>query len=215
MKTSDFDYHLPPELIAQQPLADRAASRMMVVDRATGEIRHDQFRNIGRCLRAGDLLVLNDTKVIPARIWSREPEVELLLVEKLGPDRWSALVKPGKRAKVGATLQFEDGVSGVIEGETDFGGRTLRFSGDVEAYMAAHGVAPLPPYIKRAMADRRDVRETRIANVTRRCLRASRARWPRRRRDCISPRRCWSNFSPQASVTRSSRCTSASARFGP
>ena len=149
MKTSQFDYPLPPELIAQQPLADRAASRMMVLDRATGEIRHDVFRHLGRHLRAGDLLVLNDTKVIPARIWSREPEVELLLVEKLGPDRWTALVKPGKRAKPGATLQFEDGVTAVVDGETDFGGRTLRFAGDDERYLAAHGAAPLPPYIKR------------------------------------------------------------------
>ena len=149
MKTADFDYHLPPELIAQEPLADRAASRMMVVNRATGEIRHDHFRNLGQHLRAGDLLVLNDTKVIPARIWSREPEVELLLVEKLGVDRWSALVKPGKRAKVGATLRFNDGVSAVVEGETVFGGRVLRFTGDVEAYVAAHGVTPLPPYIER------------------------------------------------------------------
>ena len=153
MRTSEFDYHPPPELIAQQPLDDRAASRMMVVDRATGEIRHDQFRNIGRHLRPRDVLVLNDTKVIPARIWSCQPEIELLLVEKLGPHRWSALVKPGKRAKVGAVLQFEDGVTGVIEGKTDFGGRTLRFSGDVEAYLVAHGAAPLPPYIKRAMPD--------------------------------------------------------------
>jgi S-adenosylmethionine:tRNA ribosyltransferase-isomerase len=153
MKTSEFDYHLPPELIAQQPLADRTASRMMVVNRATGEIRHGVFRNLGRYLHAGDLLVLNDTKVIPARIWSREPEVELLLVEKLGANHWSALVKPGKRARVGATLRFEDGVSAVIERETDFGGRTLRFSGDVDAYMTAHGVAPLPPYIKRGPPD--------------------------------------------------------------
>jgi S-adenosylmethionine:tRNA ribosyltransferase-isomerase len=149
MKTADFDYHLPPELIAQQPLADRAASRMMVVNRATSEIRHDHFRNLGQHLRAGDLLVLNDTKVIPARIWSHDPEVELLLVEKLGVDRWSALVKPGKRAKVDATLRFEDGMSAVVEGETEFGGRVLRFTGDVEAYIAAYGVPPLPPYIKR------------------------------------------------------------------
>jgi len=153
MKTSEFDYHLPPELIAQQPLEDRAASRMMVVNRATGEIRHDVFRNLGQYLQAGDLLVLNDTKVIPARIWSREPQVELLLVEKLDANRWSALVKPGKRAKVGATLHFEDGVSAVIEGETDFGGRVLRLSGDIAAYMMAHGVAPLPPYIKRGAHD--------------------------------------------------------------
>lgn len=150
MKTSEFDYLLPPELIAQQPLADRASSRMMVVERATGEIRHDEFRHLDRYLHARDLLVLNDTKVIPARIWSREPEVELLLVEKTAADRWTAMVKPGKRAKTGATLFFEDGVTAVVEGETDFGGRTLRFSGDVDSYLAAHGAVPLPPYIKRA-----------------------------------------------------------------
>ena len=131
MKTADFDYHLPPELIAQEPLADRAASRMMVVNRATSEIRHDRFRNLGQHLHTGDLLVLNDTKVIPARIWSREPDVELLLVEKLGVGRWSALVRPGKRAKVGTNLRFEDGVSAVVEGEAEFGGRVLRFVGDV------------------------------------------------------------------------------------
>ena len=150
MKTSDFDYALPPELIAQQPLADRAASRMMIVNRAAGEIRHDQFRELGQHLRARDLLVLNDTRVIPARIWSREPAVELLLVEKIGAQRWTTLVKPGKRAKPGATLRFDDGVTALVESETDFGGRTLRFSGDVESYIAAHGAAPLPPYIKRA-----------------------------------------------------------------
>jgi S-adenosylmethionine:tRNA ribosyltransferase-isomerase len=150
VKTSEFDYNLPPESIAQQALADRAASRMMVVNRATGEIRHDVFRDLGRYLHAGDLLVLNDTKVIPARIWSREPVVELLLVEKIGTGRWTALVKPGKRAKPGVTLRFEDNLTAMIEGETDFGGRTLRFSRDVEPYLEAHGVAPLPPYIKRA-----------------------------------------------------------------
>jgi S-adenosylmethionine:tRNA ribosyltransferase-isomerase len=156
VKTADFDYQLPPELIAQQPLDDRTASRMMVVNRATGEIRHDEFRHLGRYLRAGDLLVLNNTKVIPARIWSRDPKVELLLVENLGADRWSALVKPGKRAKVGAILQFDDGVSAVIEDESDFGGRILRFSSDVGKYIAAHGAAPLPPYIKRHPPDDKD-----------------------------------------------------------
>jgi S-adenosylmethionine:tRNA ribosyltransferase-isomerase len=168
MKTSEFDYVLPPELIAQQPLADRAASRMMVVERATGEIRHEEFRHLGRYLRAGDLLVLNDTKVIPARIWSREPKVELLLVEKIGVDRWTALVKPGKRAKPGATLQFENGMTAVVEGGSDFGGRALRFSGDVDSYLAAHGVAPLPPYIKRteqSLAADRDRYQTVFARM--------------------------------------------------
>jgi len=149
MKTADFDYDLPAELIAQQPLTDRAASRMMVVNRVTGEICHEQFRNIGRYLHAGDLLVLNDTKVIPARIWSKSPAVELLLVEDLGGNRWSALVKPGKRAKPGTALVFSGELTALIEGETDFGGRVLQFSNDVRPYLAEHGVAPLPPYIKR------------------------------------------------------------------
>ena len=149
MKTSDFDYELPPELIAQQPLADRAASRMMVVNRATGEIHHDDFRNLGRYVLPGDLLVLNDTKVIPARIWSQSPAVELLLVEDLGGNRWSAMVKPGKRAKPGSVLEFADRLSAAVEGETDFGGRVLAFNADVRPFLAAHGAAPLPPYIKR------------------------------------------------------------------
>jgi len=149
LKTSDFDYHLPEELIAQQPLADRAASRMMVVNRATGEIRHDRFSNLAGHLQPGDLLVLNDTKVIPARIWSTKPLIELLLVENLGNNRWSALVKPGHRAKVGRNLFFTPWLSAAIEGETDFGGRVLRFTGNVDSYLQHHGEPPLPPYINR------------------------------------------------------------------
>ena len=158
MKTSDFDYELLEELIAQQPLADRTASRMMVVNRVSGEIRHDHFRNIGNYLRPGDLLVLNDTKVIPARIWSKEPVAELLLVENLGDNRWSALVKPAKKAKRGALLKFEEEMQATVEGETDFGGRVFKFSADVDAYLATHGVAPLPPYIKRAAPDAGDLK---------------------------------------------------------
>lgn len=157
MKTSDFDYELPAALIAQQPLADRAASRMMVVERATGTIRHDLFRNLSRYLLGDDLLVLNDTKVIPARIWSKQPVIEFLLVEDLGSNRWSALVKPGRRAKMGAALQFEDDLRGTIVGETEFGGRVVEFSADVQPFLAAHGVAPLPPYIKRATPDAGDL----------------------------------------------------------
>lgn len=178
VKTSEFDYHLPPELIAQQPLADRAASRMMVVNRVTGEIRHDQFRNLGAYLRPGDLLVLNDTKVIPVRIWAKEPAVELLLVEKLDANRWTALVKPAKRARTGAVLKFvgatflsrgnrgknappteteKIALTAVVEGTTDFGGRMLRFTGDVEGYMKQFGAAPLPPYIKRPAREAADL----------------------------------------------------------
>ena len=149
MKTAEFDYELPAELIAQQPLPDRAASRMMVVERASGKICHEQFRHLGAYLRAGDLLVLNDTKVIPARIWSRSPAVELLLVENLGDNRWSALVKPGHRVKVGFKLRFTPWFNAVVEGEADFGGRVLRFEGNVDSYLQHHGAAPLPPYIHR------------------------------------------------------------------
>ena len=156
MRTADFDYQLPDALIAQQPLAERTAARLMVVDRATGRIRHEQFRNLPAFLQIGDLLVLNDTKVIPARIWSQSPAVELLLVENLGQNRWTALVKPGARAKAGMQLRFTPWFNAVVEGETDFGGRVLRFTGDVESYLQHHGVPPLPPYIDRAVtgADR-------------------------------------------------------------
>jgi S-adenosylmethionine:tRNA ribosyltransferase-isomerase len=149
VKTADFDYDLPAELIAQQPLEDRAASRMMVVDRASGEIHHDHFRNLGRFLLPGDLLVLNDTKVLPARIWSKQPVVELLLVENLGGNRWAVLVKPGRRAKHDSVLEFEEGLCATVEGDADFGGRILHFTGDVESYAEKFGAAPLPPYIRR------------------------------------------------------------------
>jgi S-adenosylmethionine:tRNA ribosyltransferase-isomerase len=157
VKTADFDYELPAELIAQQPLADRAASRMMVVDRAAGKVRHDQFRNLGRYILPGDLLVLNNTKVIPARIWSESPVVEFLLVEDLGGNRWSALVKPVKRAKPGTVLAFAGALTATVEAETEFGGRILRFSADIQPFLAEHGVAPLPPYIKRARPDSADL----------------------------------------------------------
>jgi S-adenosylmethionine:tRNA ribosyltransferase-isomerase len=157
VKTSEFDYDLPPELIAQQPLTDRAASRMMVVDRSTGSIRHEMFRNLGHHLGPGDLLVLNDTKVVPARIWSKQPAVELLLVEKLDAARWSALVKPGRKARIGATLTFESSdLVATVEKTTEFGGRVLHFTGDVEAYMEQFGATPLPPYIKHSGLDATD-----------------------------------------------------------
>jgi S-adenosylmethionine:tRNA ribosyltransferase-isomerase len=166
MKTAEFDYELPAELIAQQPLPDRAASRMMIVERATGEIRHEQFRDLGTYLHAGDLLVLNDTKVIPARIWSQSPIVELLLVENLGDNRWSALVKPGHRAKVGAKLRFTPWFNAVVEDEADFGGRVLRFEGNVDSYLQHHGAAPLPPYIERpAVAADRERYQTVFARA--------------------------------------------------
>ena len=166
MRTADFDYPLPEELIAQHPLPDRTAARMLVVERATGTLRHDQFRNLSAYLRPGDLLVLNDTKVIPARIWSQSPNVEILLVENLGDNRWSALVKPGHRAPVGRRLQFTPWFNAVVEGEADFGGRILKFTGDVASYLQHHGAMPLPPYIDRpATAADRDRYQTVFAQT--------------------------------------------------
>jgi len=156
MKTAEFDYNLPDKLIAQQPLADRAAARMLVIERATGKFRHDHVHNLAKYLQPGDRLVLNDTKVIPARIWSSRPNLELLLVENLGNNRWSALVKPGARAKVGARLEFVPWLHAVVEGETEFGGRVLQFTGNVESYLIHHGAPPLPPYIERAKTDPAD-----------------------------------------------------------
>jgi len=156
MKTAEFNYSLPDELIAQQPLADRAAARMLVIERATGTLRHDHFHNLAKYLQTGDRLVLNDTKVIPARIWSSRPNLEFLLVENLGKNRWTALVKPGDRAKIGVRLEFVPWLHAVIEGETEFGGRVLQFTGNVESYLTHHGVPPLPPYIERAKTDPAD-----------------------------------------------------------
>jgi len=110
MKTSDFDYALPPELIAQQPLAQRDAARMLMLDRAHGTMEHRSFADLPDCLRAGDLVVLNDTRVIPARLLGRKPsggQIEVLLVEELSPLRWLALAKPAKRLREGMEIVFE------------------------------------------------------------------------------------------------------------
>jgi len=158
MRVEDFDYPLPPERIAQQPLTDRAASLLLVVHRDSGEIEHHRFRDLPEYLRAGDLLVVNDTRVMPARLIGRKRDtggrVEVLLEKQLAPDRWEALVKPGRRLQVGAALEFGDGQqSAEIVGRTAHGGRLIEFSGDVTALMESCGAVPLPPYIHTALAD--------------------------------------------------------------
>ena len=131
----------------------------------SGEIVHDQFRNLGRHLQAGDLLVLNNTKVIPARIWSVKPVVELLLVENLGANRWTAMVKPGKRARVGMRLEFAPWLKAEVTGETETGERILQFTGNVESYLQHHGSAPLPPYIKQSTPGDRERYQTVYAQT--------------------------------------------------
>ncbi|KFL14728.1 S-adenosylmethionine tRNA ribosyltransferase [Geobacillus stearothermophilus] len=160
MKVDLFDFHLPEELIAQTPLPDRAASRLMVLDKRTGAIRHETFRNIISYLNPGDCLVLNDTRVMPARLYGEKAEtggtVEVLLLKQLDGDRWETLVKPGKRVKPGTKLTFGGGkLEAVCLDTLEHGGRVLEFSYDGLFYevLAELGEMPLPPYIKEKLDD--------------------------------------------------------------
>ncbi|MDX2226984.1 MAG: tRNA preQ1(34) S-adenosylmethionine ribosyltransferase-isomerase QueA [Verrucomicrobiae bacterium] len=152
-KTADFDYPLPGELIAQHPAADRAAARMMVLDRATQSITHDTFANFPNYLRPGDLAVLNDTKVFPARLFSTDGRMELLLLEEIGPRTWKSLTKPGRRAKPGAVFEIGPAKVRVLE-VLDDGERVIQFDREVD--FEAVGTIPLPPYIEREKPEETD-----------------------------------------------------------
>ncbi|AAM24413.1 S-adenosylmethionine:tRNA ribosyltransferase-isomerase [Caldanaerobacter subterraneus subsp. tengcongensis MB4] len=161
MKRSEFYFDLPEELIAQEPLEDRASSRLMILDRRTGEIKHDIFKNITKYLKEGDCLVLNDTKVIPARLIGQREDsggkVELLLLRRTSMNEWEVLVKPGKRAKVGKRVVFGNGelVAEIID-TTEAGGRIARFyyDGVFEEVLDRLGEMPVPPYIKKKLKDK-------------------------------------------------------------
>ncbi|MBL4951265.1 tRNA preQ1(34) S-adenosylmethionine ribosyltransferase-isomerase QueA [Neobacillus sp. OS1-32] len=160
MKVDLFDFHLPEELIAQVPLKKRAESRLMVLNKKTGEISHEIFKNITKYLRAGDCLVLNDTKVLPARLFGVKVEtgakIEVLLLKQLEGDTWETLVKPAKRVKVGTVIDFGDGLlTAVCTGEADHGGRTFEFKYEGIFYeiLDQLGEMPLPPYIKEQLDD--------------------------------------------------------------
>jgi S-adenosylmethionine:tRNA ribosyltransferase-isomerase len=159
MRTSDFDYHLPPELIAQTPLEPRDHSRLMVLKRGDGSLEHHRFFEITDYLSAGDVLVFNDSRVIPARLNGKKADtggrVELLLLNRLDEAVWEALVKPGKRVGVGTKIEFEGGnktkvLAEVIEVGED-GIRLIKFSD--EAPLLRLGRVPLPPYIKSPLTD--------------------------------------------------------------
>ena len=161
MKTSDFYYELPKELIAQDPLEDRSASRLMVVDKHTGEIQHRHFYEIPAFLQKGDVLVINNTRVIPARLYGEREgtggAVEILLLRRLEKDVWECLVKPGKKCRPGSVILFGNGLlSGTIETVQEDGNRQIRFTyeGIFEEILDALGQMPLPPYITHELKDK-------------------------------------------------------------
>jgi S-adenosylmethionine:tRNA ribosyltransferase-isomerase len=155
MNTSDFNYHLPEASIAQTPLEPRDSSRLLVLNRATGGIEHRLFRDLGGFLRPNDLLVLNRTRVIPARIFARKPtggRVELLLLRRRDLLRWEALVG-GKGLRVGSRVRIEDGPEALIVEMLAGSERLLLFTEPIEPYFPKVGNVPLPPYIHEKLAD--------------------------------------------------------------
>jgi len=160
LTTEDFDFELPEELIAQTPLSDRSSSRLLVVDRETGKFEDKHFYNIIDELEPGDALVMNDTRVLPARIYGEKQEtgahLEILLLNNIEGDTWETLIKPAKRAKVGTKITFGDGrLEAVVEEELDHGGRIIRFQykGIFLEILESLGEMPLPPYIKERLED--------------------------------------------------------------
>jgi S-adenosylmethionine:tRNA ribosyltransferase-isomerase len=146
LHTRDYDYHLPEELIASHPLPDRAASRMMVVHRDTQTIEHRHFRNITEYLKPSDLLVLNDTKVIPARLFSDDGKSELLCLDRLSPTEWRCLAKPGKRLRLGKSLTV-GGITGTVTQVFDNGDRLIQWESPLD--LNTHGHLALPHYMGR------------------------------------------------------------------
>lgn len=161
MKRQDFYFDLPEELIAQDPLEDRSSSRLLVLDKKTGATSHHIFREIKDYLKPGDCLVINDTKVIPARLYGHKEEtgavIEILLLKRRENDIWECLVKPGKKARPGAKITFGDGI---LEGEiidvVDEGNRLIQFhyEGIFEEILDQLGEMPLPPYITHKLKDK-------------------------------------------------------------
>ena len=160
MNTADFYYDLPEELIAQDPLLDRSSSKLMVLDKDTGKYSHKTFTDILDYLNEGDCLVLNNTKVIPARLFGKKKDtgavIEFLLLKRIDEFTWETLVKPGKKARVGAVIEFGDGIlTGEIMSVTDEGNRLIKFSycGIFEEILDSLGTMPLPPYITHTLED--------------------------------------------------------------
>lgn len=161
MKTSDFYFDLPQELIAQDPLEDRSSSRLLVLDRRTGQTEHHIFKEIVNYLNPGDCLVINDTKVIPARLFGSkvgtDAKIEILLLKRREGDVWETLVKPGKKAKPGTEISFGEGLlMGEVLEVAEDGNRLIRFTyeGIFEEILDQLGQMPLPPYITHQLQDK-------------------------------------------------------------
>lgn len=160
MKKSDFFYHLPEELIAQTPVEPRDSSRLMCLDRVTGEIKHTVFNHLDDYLRAGDTLVLNNTRVLPARIFGTKKDtsavVEFVLLKQKSSLVWECIAGPGKKAKEGAEFKFSDKLSAVVKEVLPDGNRIIEFTvaGDFFAVLDEVGQMPLPPYIKAKLEDK-------------------------------------------------------------
>ena len=146
-RLSDYDFELPRELIASRPLPDRAASRMMVVDRTTGTVTHRMFRDLPEFIRPGDLLVLNNSRVIPARLLTEDGRIELLLFEQLGPARWKAFARPGKRTRAGDSFAIAGTMAHIESVDENDGTRVVRFEDAPDLEKLGH--MPIPPYLGR------------------------------------------------------------------
>ena len=159
MQVSDFNYDLPQELIAQTPMEPRDHSRLLVVDKDTGKLEHRHFYDLPNYLRPDDLLVFNDTRVIPARLHGTKDtgaKAEVFLLARLNATDWEVLVRPGKRLRIGAKIKFSDDLSCEIVDNTEFGGRIARFEfeGVFEEILDRLGETPLPPYITKELEDK-------------------------------------------------------------
>jgi len=160
VKLEDFDFHLPEELIGQRPVEPRDSSRLLVLDRQGGAVEHRRFRDLTEYLRPGDALVVNETRVMPARLLGEREgtggALEVLLLKRLERDRWETLVRPGKKARTGQRIRFGGGVlTGTVVGTTEAGGRVIEFAYDgiFEAVLDRLGQMPLPPYIHERLED--------------------------------------------------------------
>lgn len=160
MKTEDFNYLLPEEMIAQFPLKDRDYSKLLVLDKKSGNIEHKHFYDICEYFNAGDVLVLNDTRVLPARIFGNRPKkeekIEVLLLSKQSDDIWECLVRPGKKMKIGTIIEFSNILKGEVLDITESGERIIKFTYDgiFENMLDEVGIIPLPPYIHEKLEDK-------------------------------------------------------------